>query len=72
MKKTVINLRGSKELLGSMFEMELEKIINIIRRESPDEKDKLILEHEATITDLTWQNRELNRKLEDLKRVMGK
>lgn len=66
----MINLEGSKQLMSSLFEMEIHKITETIRRESGDDKDKLILEHEATITKLREENSKMKKTIESVKLVV--
>jgi hypothetical protein len=72
MSKTIINLEGSKQLMASLFEMEIGKITETIRRETKDDKDALILKLEAEIESLRNQNRSILSVIEDLRRVICK
>lgn len=67
MSKTVIDLQGSKQLLGSLFELEIGKIVETIRRESADDKDALILKLESKIKFLSEENAKYKYAIEQLK-----
>lgn len=69
MSSTLINIEGSKQLLGSIFQMEIEKITETIRRESSDDKDKLILKLENEIAVLRKENSSFAEKLYNIKRL---
>lgn len=72
MSKPAIDLNGSKELIGSIFEMTVSKITEKIRMESPDDKDKLILKHEAEIQRLKDENSKIRSRLDDIKNITNR
>lgn len=72
MSRTIISLDGSKQLLASLFEMEIHKITETIRRESSDDKDKLILEHEAEIERLKKELSVFKNALGDIRNMVCK
>jgi uncharacterized protein YlxW (UPF0749 family) len=72
MSNTVIDLEGSKLMLSALFELEISKITETIRRESNDDKDKRILLLEAQVSDLKKENNKLSARLNDVKNLVGR